>query len=239
MATANPFRFSTKYQDDETGLLYFGHRYYDPSTGRLNSREGIGEAQSVNSYSQAHNQPVNKTSGLGIDSTKPRTKPKPVEWEHGGGRVQIPRCTYLIIAAHGRAAPSELYVDEKDKGCAFGAVYGCLTGGGEYVNPAEDSNQTMPPVVIMPPVPSPGIPDGPAQPGGPIDGEDDCIGGDDLSKLVHDAKEAAMAAVKSGALCGLPCCCTTVTVWVHIIGGRQGFPDDVREELYMRGCKQQ
>ena len=27
MATANPFRFSTKYQDDETGLLYYGYRY--------------------------------------------------------------------------------------------------------------------------------------------------------------------------------------------------------------------
>ena len=34
MAKANPFRFSTKYQDDETDLLYYGYRYYNPSTGR-------------------------------------------------------------------------------------------------------------------------------------------------------------------------------------------------------------
>ena len=27
MAKANPFRFSTKYQDDETDLLYYGYRY--------------------------------------------------------------------------------------------------------------------------------------------------------------------------------------------------------------------
>ena len=27
MAMVNPFRFSTKYQDDETGLLYYGYRY--------------------------------------------------------------------------------------------------------------------------------------------------------------------------------------------------------------------
>ena len=34
MAKANPFRFSTKYQDDETDLLYYGYRYYDASKGR-------------------------------------------------------------------------------------------------------------------------------------------------------------------------------------------------------------
>ena len=28
MARANPFRFSTKYQDDETDLIYYGYRYY-------------------------------------------------------------------------------------------------------------------------------------------------------------------------------------------------------------------
>jgi uncharacterized protein RhaS with RHS repeats len=34
MAKANPFRFSTKYQDDETDLLYYGYRYYNVGTGR-------------------------------------------------------------------------------------------------------------------------------------------------------------------------------------------------------------
>ncbi|MGB2636081.1 MAG: RHS repeat-associated core domain-containing protein, partial [Candidatus Acidiferrum sp.] len=34
LAFVNPFRFSTKYQDDETGLLYYGHRYYNTSMGR-------------------------------------------------------------------------------------------------------------------------------------------------------------------------------------------------------------
>jgi uncharacterized protein RhaS with RHS repeats len=33
MAKLNPFRFSTKYQDDETDFLYYGYRYYNPSTG--------------------------------------------------------------------------------------------------------------------------------------------------------------------------------------------------------------
>jgi RHS repeat-associated protein len=43
MAKANPFRFSTKYQDDETDLLYYGYRYYNASAGRWTSRDPIGE----------------------------------------------------------------------------------------------------------------------------------------------------------------------------------------------------
>ncbi|HRT58999.1 MAG TPA: RHS repeat-associated core domain-containing protein, partial [Candidatus Paceibacterota bacterium] len=44
MAKANPFRFSTRYQDEETGLVYYGYRYYDPGTGRWVSRDPLGEA---------------------------------------------------------------------------------------------------------------------------------------------------------------------------------------------------
>ena len=34
LAFINPFRFSTKYQDDETGFLYYGYRFYDADAGR-------------------------------------------------------------------------------------------------------------------------------------------------------------------------------------------------------------
>ncbi|WCJ60960.1 hypothetical protein NXS98_07525 [Fontisphaera persica] len=30
VALVNPFRFSTKYCDDETGQYYYGYRYYSP-----------------------------------------------------------------------------------------------------------------------------------------------------------------------------------------------------------------
>jgi len=38
-ATVNAFRFSTKYWDDETGLGYWGYRYYSPTLGRWISRD--------------------------------------------------------------------------------------------------------------------------------------------------------------------------------------------------------
>jgi len=43
MAKANPFRFSTQYQDDETDLLYYGYRYYRPSPGRWPNRDPVEE----------------------------------------------------------------------------------------------------------------------------------------------------------------------------------------------------
>ena len=43
MAKANPIRFSTKYQDDESDLLYYGYRYFEPSTGTWPNRDPINE----------------------------------------------------------------------------------------------------------------------------------------------------------------------------------------------------
>jgi RHS repeat-associated protein len=39
MAKMNPLRFSTKYNDDESDLLYYGYRYYKPSTGTWDNRD--------------------------------------------------------------------------------------------------------------------------------------------------------------------------------------------------------
>jgi RHS repeat-associated protein len=41
MAKANPIRFSTKYDDDESDLLYYGYRYYKPSTGTWVNRDPL------------------------------------------------------------------------------------------------------------------------------------------------------------------------------------------------------
>ena len=50
MARANPFRFSTKYYDQETDLIYFGQRYYSPSLGRFLSPDPIGTEGGLNLY---------------------------------------------------------------------------------------------------------------------------------------------------------------------------------------------
>ena len=41
-STNNPFRFSTKYLDQETGWYYYGYRYYSPELGRWTRRDPLG-----------------------------------------------------------------------------------------------------------------------------------------------------------------------------------------------------
>jgi RHS repeat-associated protein len=48
MAKQNPYRFSTKPQDEVTGLLYYGYRWYDARTGRWPSRDPIEENGFIN-----------------------------------------------------------------------------------------------------------------------------------------------------------------------------------------------
>ncbi len=81
-ATLNPFRFSTKYTDNETGLLYYGYRYYDPVTGRWPSRDPIQERGGVNLYGMVGNDGVNRWDILGLappgkGCPKPQKKPRP------------------------------------------------------------------------------------------------------------------------------------------------------------------
>jgi RHS repeat-associated protein len=65
-AAANPVRFSTKYEDSETGLAYYGHRYYQPQTGRWLSRDPLGEAGGANLYGFVGNDPVSRIDPTGL-----------------------------------------------------------------------------------------------------------------------------------------------------------------------------
>jgi RHS repeat-associated protein len=78
-ALDNPFRFSTKWLDDELastgqtgavgeeGLYYYGKRYYSPSLGRWLNRDPIEENGGLNLYAFVGNGPVNSVDPLGRD----------------------------------------------------------------------------------------------------------------------------------------------------------------------------
>jgi RHS repeat-associated protein len=65
-AAANPFRFSTKYTDAETQLLYYGYRYYNPSLGRWLGRDPLGEKGGVHLYAFCRNNGINAYDRLGM-----------------------------------------------------------------------------------------------------------------------------------------------------------------------------
>jgi RHS repeat-associated protein len=64
-ALTNPFRFSTKFTDDESGLVYYGARYYGPSLGRFITRDPIGELGGLNLYGFCGNDSINRFDYLG------------------------------------------------------------------------------------------------------------------------------------------------------------------------------
>ncbi|QYY36714.1 RHS repeat-associated core domain-containing protein [Ruficoccus sp. ZRK36] len=65
-ADALTYRFSTKYTDPETGLLYYGYRYYSPGMGRWLSRDPIEEEGGMNLYVFVGNNGVNGWDQLGM-----------------------------------------------------------------------------------------------------------------------------------------------------------------------------
>lgn len=83
MAEVNPFRFSTKYQDDETGLCYYGYRYDDPSTGRWINRDPSEEDGGIGIYAFVANDPADWVDSSGT-ARRPSTG-NPNSWSpyHG------------------------------------------------------------------------------------------------------------------------------------------------------------
>src|SRR5258708_3540372 len=65
-AEAMPFKFSTKYTDPETSLLYYGLRYYSPGAGRWISLDPIAEKGGVNVYGFFRNMALNNWDYLGL-----------------------------------------------------------------------------------------------------------------------------------------------------------------------------
>jgi RHS repeat-associated protein len=65
-AAENPIRFSGKYTDTESGLVYYGYRYYEPRNGRFINRDPIEESGGLNLYGFVGNDPVNREDLLGM-----------------------------------------------------------------------------------------------------------------------------------------------------------------------------
>uniref|UniRef100_UPI00202851F5 RHS repeat-associated core domain-containing protein n=1 Tax=Caballeronia sp. GAFFF2 TaxID=2921741 RepID=UPI00202851F5 len=63
--TDNAIRFQGQYYDEETGLHFNRHRYYDPQTGRFVSKDPIGLAGGLNAFQYAPN-PVQWVDPLGL-----------------------------------------------------------------------------------------------------------------------------------------------------------------------------
>ncbi|MEZ4442669.1 MAG: RHS repeat-associated core domain-containing protein [Polyangiaceae bacterium] len=66
---ATPIRFRGQYRDEETGLHYNWHRYYDPTLGRYISPDPIGIEANLNAFTYAGNRPTAAVDVEGLSET--------------------------------------------------------------------------------------------------------------------------------------------------------------------------
>lgn len=63
---ANPYTYTGREFDPETGLYYYRARYYDPSIGRFLQEDPIGLLGGINFYTYVRNNPINLTDPKGL-----------------------------------------------------------------------------------------------------------------------------------------------------------------------------
>lgn len=83
----NPFMFSTKYTDEETGFCYYGYRYYDAMMGRWLNRDPIQESGGVCVYLISCNNPILMIDGLGLIHYSFNPNPPVAESPRPGSKI--------------------------------------------------------------------------------------------------------------------------------------------------------
>jgi len=70
--TGNPFRYTGRRVDPETGLYYYRARYYSPRTGRFLQTDPVGTKDDLNLYAFVGNDPLNRVDPSGLGCTGSR-----------------------------------------------------------------------------------------------------------------------------------------------------------------------
>ena len=95
--------FSAKYTDPETGLIYYGFRYYQPSTGRWLSRDPIGlKTADKNAYRACRNALISQWDYLGLCEIGTRRNPRcRVSVVHGFSNPSLDKAQEELVEAFG------------------------------------------------------------------------------------------------------------------------------------------
>lgn len=132
-----PFRFSTKYHDDETGFAYYGYRYYNADLGRWLNRDPVGEGGGLNLYGMVANDAVNRIDVLGLSSCSPSS----VIVACNGGSWTLSGIDYDIVSGTHTGLVTGYTIHWEAKAsyaCRQGGSSGCLCGETECVKRTKD-----------------------------------------------------------------------------------------------------
>ncbi|MDA1195919.1 MAG: RHS repeat-associated core domain-containing protein [Planctomycetota bacterium] len=70
----NPWTYTGRFSDEETGLMYYRARAYSPDTGRFLQRDPLGYAPSPSLYQYGSSRPSTSRDPFGLDDA-PRSRP--------------------------------------------------------------------------------------------------------------------------------------------------------------------
>ena len=218
----NPYLFTGRRLDEETGLYYYRARMYDPELGRFLGRDPIGYEAGPNVYAYITNSPLSHVDPIGHQRVLPQ--------EH---KVEPRHCEIVIIMGHTINLPAprrkafvqiwmEKYLDAYTKWeaapkCASLHAFSCLS---EHL---DEKWLPGPPIDVPSDVELPGWPK--------------------FSGLVP--KATAMAPLVKGlsdilkqakyqGWCGEPCCCDSIDIktvcqpdiayWAQTSGASHAIP---------------
>jgi RHS repeat-associated protein len=101
-SVTNPFRYTGRELDSETGLYYYRARYYDPSVGRFLSEDPSSSCADTNFYRYVFNDPNILMDPLGLQAGNANT------WTYGeiGSWAWLPSPGYPAPAGLGDAKAS-------------------------------------------------------------------------------------------------------------------------------------
>jgi len=134
-------RFPGQYFDEETGLHYNYHRYYDPATGRYITSDPIGLKGGLNTYGYVRSNPLNLWDpyGLELKSGKGGLITKTPEGKYQCENPGVNKFTDDLIKSMNKLCKSNHYYCE---------VFDKLIGNTKYLNeyhPFEEGPKVNPP----------------------------------------------------------------------------------------------
>ena len=201
-----PFHFSTKFTDRESGLNYYGYRFYDPVDGRWLSTDPIGERGGPNLHAMVGNDAVNRSDVLGLSSGAQKS-------------ITVADCEIVVLADHCRIATERpIRGAPGNRRCWGKAFIGCNPGsvnkGDNVLEDAPNHSHGMQP-----------------REGGSIGRQqaaNDLVESDQITEDAYNRLWMNSIPNKIKELKSCPCSCTSVTVRV-IVGN-----DETLDNLNMQ-----